>query len=792
LAHAVPKTKSPSTLQWQARIAQLYGDLAGQRGLARDEDTLRYLAGHGDGSLPDLIVALQTYFVLVCDLFAVARLTAGSSRTLVHLSSLPDPKFRDALEQITSADIYRTLGVLPAVNPLPFDWYTAELSRKELDLVRAVFALVESCNEALSALPPHADVMQLLYARIMPRNLLHILGEFYTPPWLAELLLQDVGWNPSKRLLDPYAGSGVVLVAAINESRRLGFDCQRLLGNLAAIDLNPAAYAATRTNLILALVPALGKDRSEIRLPILCADSLLPNPVSQDAARSPFVQHASPGRLREPIAAPFLPRADCLVTNPPWVGWEYMPRGYRTRLNSAWKHYGLFTARGRDAAFLKEDLSTLALVAAWDRYLVDGGRSAVVVRPASMQSHLAARGLRRLSIYPDSGPLCLRQIRDLDSIRPFAGTLATAAAWILEKGSSTTFPVPVSEWRPRHAGWQPGLLDTLAEVRANVTETTLAATRSDPADSGSPWTIGPLPCQRATAALRGSNDYQVRTGVFTGGANAVYYLEPLSRPAPEGLGWFRNIVARAKREAAPMEVQLEKDLVYEIVRGRDLQLWHPTPGSLLLCPHTEQTRMRAIPHTTLRRSYPRAFSYLQAMKPVLDARKGFSGWERHLRDESFYAIQRIGSYSFSPYKTAWRYIATDFIVAVVGPDPNGRPRLCNDKVMYVGFREEWEAYYLCGLLSSDPIRWCVTSTMTGTQISTSAIRHLVLPPCSENDPRHRKIAECCHKGHEARSAGRSAAAEAELETIQELVAELYDLPTDDREVIRADLASCPL
>ena len=143
------------------------------------------------------------------------------------------------------------------------------------------------------------------------------------------------------------------------------------------------------------------------------------------------------------------PPADVLVTNPPWVGWEYIPRTYRDRLTAAWQKYDLFTAKGREASFVKEELSTLALVAAWDRYLKAGGTSAVVLRPAAMQSHLAGRGLRRLSLVRRLDAPSPATHPSLHRLAALRRDRVPAAAWLLQKGAATVFPVPVVEWRPQ-------------------------------------------------------------------------------------------------------------------------------------------------------------------------------------------------------------------------------------------------------------------------------------------------------------------------------------------------------
>jgi hypothetical protein len=764
MIEAAKRMAPPYAEVWHAHCRDIYGEGGGQRGFARDKEVQAYLPALNGASWPTLIIALQTYFALICDVLAVARLSGPGADFVDGLTSLADRALRSRLRDIASAKIYREFEVQPATNPMPFDWYLK--SGADLAAIRKLLEALAALDRMLPSLPGGADLLPWLYTRIMPGNLLHVLGEFYTPGWLAELLLDDIGWQPGQRLIDPYAGNGVFLTTVIQRTKSLGRSPYRVLGQLQAIEVNPVAYVALRASLILAVVDPL-EPRPAIRLPIHCANAL---------------EHCL-GFAHENIAP-----ADVLVTNPPWVGWEYMPRAYRDRLHPGWQKYGLFTARGREAAFLKEDLSTLALIAAWDRYLKPGGRSAVVLRPASMQAHLAARGLRRLSLFPDKDFLCLEQIRLFTGMRPFTGAMANAAAWILHKGESTSFPVRAVEWRPRIKGWQAPAFATLAEVSANVVSNPLAAIRNDPGDNGAPWTLGAPSCQRASAALRGSNDFQGRTGVFTGGANAVYYLTPLPRAAKRGVRWYGNVVAGSKRLVASREFPLEEELVHEIIRGRDLELWRVRSQSHLLCPHTQATRMHAISPPILQKKYPRTFAYLVGMRAALEARQGFSGWEQQLRFEAFYSLQRVGDYSFHPFKTAWKYIASDFIVAVIGPGQLGKPRLCNDKIMYVGFEDEAEAYYLCGLLSSEAIRWRVTSSMIGTQISTSAIKHLHLPRFCAEDTTHRAIAETCRRGHVAAAAGDFKSAAAHLEATNRATAKLYALSETDRRTLRAELA----
>ena len=66
------------------------------------------------------------------------------------------------------------------------------------------------------------DLLKPLYESLFPRAVRHALGEYYTPHWLAEHVLDQVGYHgqADARLLDPTCGSGTFLLAALRRWRQ--------------------------------------------------------------------------------------------------------------------------------------------------------------------------------------------------------------------------------------------------------------------------------------------------------------------------------------------------------------------------------------------------------------------------------------------------------------------------------------------------------------------------------------------------------------------------------------------
>ena len=256
--------------------------------------------------------------------------------------------------------------------------------------------------------------------------------------------------------------------------------------------------------------------------------------------------------------------------------------------------------------------------------------------------------------------------------------------------------------------------------------------------------------------MLGSNPYRARTGVFTGGANAVYWMRV--HGGEDGLVRASNIVARAKRKAAQVEALLEPDYLYPMLKGGGIRRWRTAWDSYILCPHTAETKLRPTPWARLEAECPRTAAYLASFREVLDQRKGFAGWEKAIQQQEFHAALRVGTYTFAPWKVVWKYIATQFVCAVIGTaeDPYlGRKLLLpNEKVMYVALDSEEEAYYLCGVLSSTPAARCVQGYMRPTSISAHVLEKLRIPPFDPENSIHREIARLCRAGHRGEEAER--------------------------------------
>ncbi|MFX0066599.1 MAG: class I SAM-dependent DNA methyltransferase [Candidatus Hermodarchaeota archaeon] len=97
------------------------------------------------------------------------------------------------------------------------------------------------------------DIFRLIYQQMISISTRQRLGEFYTPPELAGLMITEV-YKFGERVLDPACGSGtflVELVKLIKKSKHPIEKQLRAIQNLLGFDINPISVAVSKANLLL-------------------------------------------------------------------------------------------------------------------------------------------------------------------------------------------------------------------------------------------------------------------------------------------------------------------------------------------------------------------------------------------------------------------------------------------------------------------------------------------------------------------------------------------------------------
>ena len=104
---------------------------------------------------------------------------------------------RAELLDLEEGGIIAKIGIRNFLEADYFAWYLDEWNE---DVVKGVMEIVRKLwdyDPATVELEPDRvkDLFKWLYQNLVPKRVRHDLGEYFTPDWLAELLLDEVGYD---------------------------------------------------------------------------------------------------------------------------------------------------------------------------------------------------------------------------------------------------------------------------------------------------------------------------------------------------------------------------------------------------------------------------------------------------------------------------------------------------------------------------------------------------------------------------------------------------------------------
>ncbi|MCC8119953.1 MAG: SAM-dependent methyltransferase [Bacteroidales bacterium] len=708
---------SASYSKWKERFIYIHGAFDTQRkiDIQKLEKTFDVTLGTEQEELFKLVYSLETYYSII--LRIIAHKAIFSECQNIHC--------------IFDDNTYISAGILNYTCVSYYNWFLTSPNVEKI--VSKIYAAV-----SLQDIESKGDVISVIFEYIFPKEIRHSVGEYYTPYWLANKVVDEVTNGDeeafSKKFIDPACGSATFIVVLINKYRKSSNNL--IFSNVCGIDINPLTVLAAKTNYLLLYSKYCGINVSTpLEIPIYNADTLAINncltlfPEEHDYDPVPRIKY------------------DYIVGNPPWVNWEYMPDNYRMQHAKLWQHYGLFSQKGLNSNFIKEDISVLMTYVVIDNYLANGGKIGFVVKETLFKSIKQGEGFRKFRIIPQNIDLKVLRVDDLTQIKPFKDAVTRTAILYIEKGDKTNYPVDYIVWKPlkKIKSFE---CNEIFELSDYIKFETLKARPSINSVINSGWITESEHEMNYSKHILGNNGLVARTGVFTGGANGIYWL---NIDADQGNNVLvSNITERAKNKMKKVQFTVEKKFVFPFLTGNELDFWSYNYSKYILCPHTYVSKMYPIDTTELAK-YPLTEKYFWEFKKELEERKGFTSMDESIHEQFFYTLQRIGVYTFARYKVCWRYISKNFTPAVVEVAIDKylgeKVIIGNEKIISIPFDNREEAYYVCAVISSTPYRKTIDNYMVGTQITPSIISRLNIPQFDGQNPQHLELSRLCREGH---------------------------------------------
>jgi len=834
--------------EWDQRFSSIYKHAFENEKVRGDfEQIMRGFELH-QSDYDKFLFALHTYYAFIVKIIAseaastVAHELIGSYVNVLSYSE----NIKKDLEEIESGGIFRqSLKIDNFIEDTFFSWYLEEWDKELETQIKLILQKMREYNFATFREVPDEtkDLLKRFYQYVVPKPIRHDLGEFYTPDWLAQHLIEKTGYdgNPKKKVLDPACGSGTFLVELIkkvhqwNRKNKLRPEVIRKLitENIIGFDINPIAVLTARTNYLLALTPFLkGLGFDSLFIPIFLTDSIvlpeevhtldghsykikttkgdffIPNEVVsrklvdellsdmktkiEKYSKKEFSEYINKNYKLSAYAVETLDKLfskikdlnernenkiwttiiknsfaplfrinqfDYVIGNPPWVNWEFLSEDYAKLLAEINNSYEIFAYTGAEARLghTRLDMFTTFVYTCADKYLKNEGILGFLIKP--LFQNPAGKGFRRFA-YKEKGKinyLSVKLVEDFKEIKPFEGAQNETNLIIVKKDEKTTYPVTYIRWSKKVKG-EIDQNKSLEEVLSFTERERMIAEPSDKNEDSSGWMISPFAEKHEidllTQNFLGEFAYPIRTGIYFG-LNGVFWFEILDK-------FGKEIKIRNGTEASkiagfkPFEATIEKDLVFPLIKSRNLSKWKIDGYVYSLVP---QKIMNEENEATLKVQYPLTYEYLSKYQSALKNRK--SSW---FKRGPFYSIYSVREYTWAPFKVAWvrmGYKPEFVVISSVTDDILGKKLLLPEDVLqFISERDkkgdfitEDEAHYICAIMNSLPIRKVIDilsqkgkSGLTATLLSGIKLRKF-----DKNNALHTKLSTLSKKAHVAAS-----------------------------------------
>ena len=638
----------------------------------------------------------------------------------------------------------------------------------ELDALLSRYPWKEE-ESASARINQFSDFLARLYQEIMPPELRHLLGEYYTPSWLIDYSIEhaqkELDFNKVKLLItDPSVGSGGFLAhyAALLANQGRSTDVR-----LCGFDINPIAVLFCAANLTLAR-EILRDSPVMIEFDVHLSDSVVDPIINHDMPllysendhcalvlgkkvknNGTFTEaaeeikrdfsidsedlnlfHASLLRyLGDLFYATKRLDSDVIVGNPPWISWDGLSTRYRDKVAPQWSASSLFTSKGWNAkvAAGKTDFSSLFVYRSAERYAATNGIMVFVLPISLFQSRLSGQGFRQFKTSGGrSFPLVF--LDDFSKVKVFPDAVNRTSVGVFRVDHKSAYPIPYISWTRSRKG------------ETSSDETTGGPIKSS--DNTSPI----VKYDKGSSSINlcvGKSDYRARGGVNTGGANTILQLNLLADK-----GEFVTIQNTGKSRRSSSKIvtaEVESAVVYPLLCGTDMKKWKARPSKSMLLMYDPCQPKKAIQESTVRSLYPKAYSFLCQFKEPLSTRKEYHRWGC---SGPFYEVYRIGPYTFSPFKVVWQHTGykNSLNISVIN-DTDKKIIIPDQKAIIIPCDCLQEAHYICAFMGSSVVA-SILNKYLGTDASTHIMDYISLRIYNPLDDRHLALGSLSLQAHE--------------------------------------------
>jgi len=398
--------------------------------------------------------------------------------------------------------------------------------------------------------------------------------------------------------------------------------------------------------------------------------------------------------------------------------------------------------------YAHDDISILFTYIAMDKYLAKNGKLTFILKQTLYKS-IAGEQFRSFAIEKinETIPVKCIRVHDMLKLNPFGQGQETSII-TLEKNAKTSYPVQYDVWIKKIKN-RLKQADTGAFVKEN-SEIIRMDAYPDPTTKSitAPWIAIPQgePIPKFSSI---GNNYKARHGVVND-LNSLFLVEVI-KEVDKQLIQVRNLGEKGKKKIKTIVKDLEKDLIFPLIKPRDAKRWGIATYQYMLVP---QKKAGENNESDMRINQPKTYAFLNSFKKELATRK--SKWF-YGEEKPFYSLFGIGEYTFQKYKIVWccmSYQPNFSVVSEIKDDLIGKKTMIPDNTIgYISVDNKKEAHYICSLLNSNKALalFLLKSSKSKWGISIQMVNQIPIKEFDKNDSNHIKLATLSENAHKIKN-----------------------------------------
>jgi len=180
----------------------------------------------------------------------------------------------DEMKGILDGTVFHKYNIQNFIDNDFFHWVKSDRNFKNL---KKAFRIIAQEISTFDFEDVEEDVLKGVYQELIDLDTRHALGEYYTPDWLCERVIQEFDFKSNQKILDPSCGSGSFLRAIIHRIKKQNpkISIEEISNQVYGIDIHPLSVQIAKTTLLLALGKDIRKSKKPIHLNIILANTLL-------------------------------------------------------------------------------------------------------------------------------------------------------------------------------------------------------------------------------------------------------------------------------------------------------------------------------------------------------------------------------------------------------------------------------------------------------------------------------------------------------------------------------------